>query len=426
MALLPRTPRAIVTVMKMELLGRVRSKKWVITLAVCVAVLAVVGILVLWGAASFHPSRDIPAEVREKLANRAFNGNLSFLLMFILSFVLVLAPALSATTINGDRETANLAILQATPITPGQLLWGKLLAAWITGAMLVLLVTLPLLAFVGKLGSDWDVLPKAVLVLLAEVFVISAVGIGFSALVTRPVISVLLSYLAVGALVVGGPMSYGFSASMMQEQREYRYQKLVYEGEGIPDEITKDYDSPYPGLNQIPGWVCQDDTAVEYAGETNRFWWLLMTSPYTIFADAAAGAQHRRFTQVSHADEGISFPYNSVLTMIADFVAQYRAKGENANQAMRTIHDVKPPRISVFDQCYVNKDGTIVGIPPEKFNKYHSDSGERITAESLGYLGNSWYWGMIFHIILAGGALATAWRRLRTPVRHLPQGVRIA
>ena len=50
---------------------------------------------------------------------------------FVLFFGLLVAPALSANAITGDRAAGTLAILQNTLLTPGQLLWGKWLAAWV-------------------------------------------------------------------------------------------------------------------------------------------------------------------------------------------------------------------------------------------------------------------------------------------------------
>ena len=55
------------------------------------------------------------------------------LMFFGLAMVLVDQPALTAQSINGDRERGTLAILQVTRLRPAEIALGKLLAGWGVG-----------------------------------------------------------------------------------------------------------------------------------------------------------------------------------------------------------------------------------------------------------------------------------------------------
>src|SRR5690242_14937975 len=55
------------------------------------------------------------------------------LMYFVLASMLVISPALTAQTINGDRERGTLATLQVTRLRPSEIALGKLLAGWSVG-----------------------------------------------------------------------------------------------------------------------------------------------------------------------------------------------------------------------------------------------------------------------------------------------------
>ena len=57
---------------------------------------------------------------------------------------LLVVPALTAQSVNGDRERGVLAILQTTLLTPAEIAVGKLVAAWAV-SLVFLVVSLPLI-----------------------------------------------------------------------------------------------------------------------------------------------------------------------------------------------------------------------------------------------------------------------------------------
>lgn len=410
---------AVSTIIKLELTGRARSKKWIILMIVWVVVLVVMWLgltaLVSDAVTQYNADNTPPSRLQSWV--------FSPILIFTLGVSLVVAPALTATTINGDRATANLAILQVTPITPGQLMWGKLLAAWIVSGLFVLVGGVPLAVIVGLGGLGWAMFIKAILVMLFEVFVGCAIGLGISAISARPVTSVLVTYLVMVALMIGGPMTYAFLISSTNESVPYERTTLNYEGDGDPWAESKEPYEEYPGLNKDPGWKCQKVSMSETVSHEDRIWWLLMTSPVGVLADGAEGSQLRRWHE-RHSESTV-MPDYTVLGYFAEGIAQARTPSTPAAKVKELITDVKAPLISVYDECYVDEAGMIQVLHAD-YEQISKVLNEGYEERRVGYLGHSWYWGALLHVLLTAGALWTAWSRLRTPVKRLPKGIRIA
>lgn len=419
---LPGAFNAVETVMKLELLGRARSKKWIAAMVVWVILLTLmwIGMLAVYANFGSHNGMS-PADLATALY-QAKQWSFALMLLFTLGVSLAIAPALASTTINGDRETANLAILQATPITPSALLWGKLLAAWISGAVFVLVGAVPLAILVGTNQLGWVMFVKAVAVMLAEVFIVCAIGIGASALNSRPVASVLATYLLVGLLMIGGPLTFVFTANAMTERVEFDFHSMNYDGPSDPWS-NPDYnqDSRYPGLNKDPGWKCEVEKSEKYLSHTNRTWWLLLSSPVAILSDAAIGTGPHN-SSIEGSLHGVPGG-NTMLGFLAGRIASQRLESPSGSEFLARAQDVKPPQLSVYDECYVGPDGKIELVPIREAAQLDN---EVFGANYSKFLGQSWYWGMIFHAVLAASAIWLAWARLRVPVKRLPKGVRIA
>jgi ABC-2 type transport system permease protein len=67
-------------------------------------------------------------------------------MLFMLALAMLIVPALTAQSINGDRERGVLATLQTTLLTPAEIAIGKLVAAWAT-TLVFLAVSLPLIVW---------------------------------------------------------------------------------------------------------------------------------------------------------------------------------------------------------------------------------------------------------------------------------------
>ncbi|HEY8481632.1 MAG TPA: hypothetical protein VIL71_17540 [Spirillospora sp.] len=149
-------------------------------------------------------------------------------MLLVLALTLMVTPALSGQSINGDRERGTLATLQITRLGPGDIALGKLAAAWGTG-VLTLLFALPcvLLPVVeGAIGPGRVAVVLLVTVLL--IGVVCAVAQGWSALLPRTVTSMLMSYLTVFALLLGTVLLYVVGTAVVSEHTSVRSDRAVW------------------------------------------------------------------------------------------------------------------------------------------------------------------------------------------------------
>ena len=116
------------------------------------------------------------------------------IVLTVLFLGLLVSPTLSATSINGDRSAGTLAILQNTLLTPGQLLWGKWLAAWLA-SLGFLVVSLPMIAWAMSYGDVYlPAVPVFVLMTAVELGIACAIGVGVSARSSRPLFAIVASH----------------------------------------------------------------------------------------------------------------------------------------------------------------------------------------------------------------------------------------
>ncbi|SLK10102.1 ABC transporter permease [Arthrobacter sp. P2b] len=258
-------------VVALELKQRLRSRGWYIMLAIWFLLTGLVTWLT-W--ASWNASQA---------AQRAFGmppessgpGSMIFevVLAFVLLFALLVAPALSANAVNGDRAGGTLAILQVTLLEPGQILWGKFFAAWLA-ALGFLVASTPFLVIGVALGglTPGHVL-VSLLMLAVEVGVVCALGVGISALAGRPLFSIVVTYLAVAGLVFGTLISFGLGTGLTQgtvmaNNAQYREYAPLQSG-------------PFE-----PTYTCSGPLREQPALHTERVAWTLGMNPFVVVADA--------------------------------------------------------------------------------------------------------------------------------------------
>jgi ABC-type transport system involved in multi-copper enzyme maturation permease subunit len=264
------------TVLELELRQRVRSARWRVALGAWFVVCG----LVTWltfrasaalvgpdygggyvddGADGFSSTVTVTMHVPR--------GPLIFgiIVFFVLLAGLLVAPTLSAGTINGDRDAGTLATLQVTLLSPAEIAVGKLLAGW-TAAVAFLVVALPFVVVSLAAGGVRVVSLAVTLVLLVVLLgVVCAIGLGFSALLSRTTASALLTYLTVLALTVGTVILFGLTFPLITQTDEVR----VHEPTAISD------------------IDCSWTTESSERAHTERTWWLLAVNPFVVVADAA-------------------------------------------------------------------------------------------------------------------------------------------
>jgi ABC-type transport system involved in multi-copper enzyme maturation permease subunit len=350
-------------VVVLELKQRLRSHGWYIMLAIWFILTGMVTWLT-W--ASWNASQAAQRGFSGYTAGTAGPGSMIFevVLAFVLLFALLVAPALSANAVNGDRAGGTLAILQVTLLQPGQILWGKFFAAWLA-ALAFLVTSTPFLVIGVVLGgmTPGHVL-VALLMLAVEVGIVCAVGVGISALAGRPLFSIVVTYLAVAGLVFGTLISFGLGAGLMQ---------------GTVKANQAQY-SDYSPLKQGPAqpeYSCVGPLQEQPAVRTERVAWLLAMNPYVVVADA-----------IPYPDRTGQGGYSSAGAI------------ESISQGAR--------------YAMAGPDRT-----------YPCANGE-VKPRYLGQATPLWPLGLGLQLLLAALLMWLGWRSLRTPARGLARGTRIA
>jgi ABC-type transport system involved in multi-copper enzyme maturation permease subunit len=241
------TPSGVLLVAKQEFRIRLRTGRWRWLLGAWFLVISGFTILL-------DLSIDTGYEFGDSVRARGV-PLFGFLMLFVLGLVLVVSPALTSQSINGDRERGTLATLQVTRLRPPEIALGKLLAGWGVG-LVALALTLPSTGYamlqggitVGRVAAVYGV----VAVLIG---VVCAVSQALSALLARSITSALLSYLAVATLTVGTLILFALIAPLVTEERTGQ----------TGDGYTYTYD------------VVRQD----------RVWWLLAPNPFVVVADSA-------------------------------------------------------------------------------------------------------------------------------------------
>ena len=347
---------AVGTVVDLELRQRVRSTAWYVLLGVAAVLLLSVTLLLLATAGIF--GRDGGPQT------------VSAVVFFVLLLGTLVTPALSGGAINGDRDAGTLATTQVTLIRGWQLVLGKFLAAW-TAALAFLVVALPFLLIAAAFGgADPAVLLTALAVTVLELGVIAALGVGFSAVISRPIFSVVTTYLVVAALSLGTLVAFGLGG-------------LV-----VPVKVTSTYESYSAGAFDADGKlvhpVCDPPVVTTSdAPSYDRLWPILAANPYVVLADAVPG----RF-------DATGAPIDAFAAL---------------KVAERTVQ-IPIERTTYQSDC----------------NPGRNTGAQRDPASVLASTVPTWAVGLAIHLLLAVLALLAAVRAVRTPARRLARGTRIA
>lgn len=352
------TPAGVATVARLELRQRVRSSRWIVVLAVWFAVLAVLTWLVRTAVLGTFAQDDARAKVE---AGRIVFGIIVFL---VLSLGALVAPALSATSVNGDRNAGVLATLQTTLLSPAEIVIGKLIAAWAVAlALLVAASPFLLWSFVDGGTSVGRVL--VVLVVLAlTLLVVCAIGLGWSAISARTSGSAVLTYLTVAFLGLGLPLLFGLSVLLVSNDETVTVRQLV-----PTDETATTY-------------RCETVQSQQNVTHTERTWWILAMSPYVVVADASP---------VPSGDVTSSDPLTGI---------------RNGVRALRLGPSVTSDECSPSD----------APLTQEQVDRQRR----------LSRLSPTWPLGLAADLALGGLFTVIAIRRLRAPARTLPRGTRVA
>jgi ABC-type transport system involved in multi-copper enzyme maturation permease subunit len=250
--------RGLWLIAAIELRQRVGGVAWYVLLGVFVLLLLIVTVLL---AITF----GLAAEAADGDASPNSGAPIfSTIIYFVLLLGTLVAPALSGNAINGDREAGTLATTQVTLISTTQLVLGKFLAAWLT-SLAFLGVAVPFLLVAQILGGvPGSTIGVSLIVLAGELGVVSAIGVGLSGIIRRPLFSVVVTYLVVAALSVGTLIGFTLGGVVLQ-------QRIVVPASSYDDgsgscQTEASYTTTAPGFDKV--------------------WWMLAANPYVVLADA--------------------------------------------------------------------------------------------------------------------------------------------
>jgi ABC-2 type transport system permease protein len=289
------------------------------------------------------------------------------LMLFVLGLMLLISPALTSQSVNGDRERGTLATLQVTLLSPREIALGKLLAGWSVG-LVALGLTVPFV--VWSLIEGGVGVPRALVTLLIVALligVVCAVSQALSALLNRSITSGLLSYVVTFALTVGTLIAFGLALQMTTE-------KVQHTGSDYSYTATRTH--------------------------SERVWWLLAPNPFVVLADAAPALPPLHDPRTGRQIGRPSDP----LAGIRDSVRRER-QGEYLNDG----------------PCEMPADAATGAAPVQ--NQYALQVPTCKTPPDPSAV---WPWGLGFDLLLGAGAVYVTVRRLRTPADKLGRGVRVA
>ena len=286
----PRLPRlrefgwSVSTVMVKELRSRFRGRRAFVIITVYLGVLA----LIAYGVyAVVAPQAQMQAQFGGGFANASATiGQAIFLLLSIFQLLLVgfIAPAFTAGAISLEREKQTLDLLVTTPMRPGGIIVGKLLAALaFVGLMIVAAVPISGLVLMYG-GASIDDIVRQQVVLLVTALGLGAIGLFWSALIKRTQAATVLTYVTVLALVVGTTMIFIFWSILSTRDADNQFgtprlapEQLLWANPAVAmmDVVANTELGGFGAFSQLmsylqsggtPGVVCDGDTCFQTDG----------------------------------------------------------------------------------------------------------------------------------------------------------------
>ncbi|HEY5252922.1 MAG TPA: ABC transporter permease subunit [Acidimicrobiales bacterium] len=350
----------VLTVARLEFTVRVRAGRWRWLLGGWFVILVIFTVLL---RLAIGHAQDLASS-----RGTVMYGGLE---LFQLALALLVMPALTGQSVNGDRERGTLGVLQVTKLSAFDIAAGKLLAAWGT-ACVFLLTSAPLVAW-SMLEGGVPVIRVVVVSIVVAVllWVICAVSLGLSSVLSRSTTSSVLSYLFVFGLTIGTVILFGLSTALT---------------------------------------VNSDGT------HSNETWWLLAPNPFVILADAAPVAPvpppHCR--RISGALTPGTLP-NSVVTPLP---GSSSSGSVNSTVEFCDSESMVDPLGSISRSVRDLRTGP---GEPVSSAPYRAGLGPTVPRGGL-----VWPYGLGFDLGLGGFMLFVTTKKLESPRRHLPRGVRLA
>jgi ABC-type transport system involved in multi-copper enzyme maturation permease subunit len=401
------------TVVELELRQRVRSRRWVWALAAWFVFIGGVTALMIFATERITREASNAGEVAGPIA-------FAVITFFVLGMGLLIAPTFTATSINGDRNSGTLAILQATRLSALEIATGKLVAAWLTSAVF-LVVALPFILwsmFLGNISVFQVVVCFAVVFTL--VAVVCAIGLGWSALISRAAGSTVLTYLSVAGLTVLCSGVMVLLVPLVQHQEVVRVWGLssadqaAFEAE-LDRYWAKNPDGDASGAPTPPIGRCAWHDQIETVTHHERIWWLTAINPFVIVSDAAPLPPSARVDE--HSTEA-ELRRASPLAALGIAVRQLGQAPAGERDDCVTLYSSSGGYDVDYDAAGSPTVTTTSGTP------VNIESPVKRQVVDLSH--PIWPWGLGANVVIGALFFWIAVQRLRVPYRRLTNGTRVA
>jgi ABC-type transport system involved in multi-copper enzyme maturation permease subunit len=252
----------VATIMVKELRSRMRGRRAFVVLTLYLGLLA----LITYGAYLIVAPSARQGFGGGGFVNQANTsaivGQTIFTLLSIFQLILIcfIAPGFTAGQISLEREKQTLDLLVSTPMRPGAIVIGKLLAA-LAFVVLMIVAAVPITAIVLMYGgASVDDIVRQQLVLLATAVALGAIGLFFSALLKRTQAATVLSYITMLALTLGTVMLFGFWTLLINQDNNFGVgpprrapEQLLYVNPGIAmlDVVGNTEPGGFGGINAL-------------------------------------------------------------------------------------------------------------------------------------------------------------------------------
>lgn len=386
------TPRGVALVTRIELMRRQPSRKGYIMYGIVLALILVLGIVV---AAQSPDVLD--------------SAPLELVLVLVLIAGMLIAPSLSATSINGDSGEGVLAPLQMTRLTAGDLAWGKLFASWLV-AVAVLVTMTPFLAYAFmRSGWRWHELLIVIAVILGVVLVSTAIGLAWSSIAARAVASVSMAHVTTGVLIIGTLVLYAISLPLVSEERIETQSFVDWDRLSADEQVALDtfyITGNASGLrdSDVASW-CTQSTYVTYIHHTDRTVWLLLLNPAVVIGESSPIVSPKTYEEDGRAMPGL---FASMHQQVSSARIGPREPGDSDN----------------YDECGYLEAMVSSGSSDDPMAEQQDDWAQR-QAEEYTY-GRAPWLGLGVQTVLLIGSMALVVQRLRVPYKNLRVGTRVA
>lgn len=183
--------------MAKELRAHMRGARAWAVLTTHIGIVSGIALLLYMGVSLASPASGV--------GNASQVGSALFYVVVGLQIVLVsfVAPAFTVSAISGERERHTFDLLRATLLTPGQIVWGKLIPV-LAYVLLLVLATIPLFSLAFLLGGiEPAQLAAALCVILASAALFTTLGLFVSSRAGDTLSAIVVTSAIVAGIVIG-------------------------------------------------------------------------------------------------------------------------------------------------------------------------------------------------------------------------------